>query len=103
VRLEFHRAVERAQKWGMPEGSFHPAVNPDDRLPLVDSYRVALAKQFLTPAPDTASVKWKQIALAGDKHRYNGVRTERLEHAIADDLAFLAAHPVRQSKRRRQS
>jgi hypothetical protein len=37
------------------------------------------------------------------KHHYTGVKSERIERAIADDLAFLAAHPVRQSNRRRQS
>jgi hypothetical protein len=31
------------------------------------------------------------------------VKTERVERAIAADLAFLAAHPVRLSNRRRQS
>jgi hypothetical protein len=31
------------------------------------------------------------------------VKAERVEKAIADDLAVLAAHPVRQSKRRTQS
>jgi hypothetical protein len=28
------------------------------------------------------------------------VKPERIERVIAEDLAFLAAHPVRQSKRR---
>jgi hypothetical protein len=28
------------------------------------------------------------------------VKPERIERAIADDLAFLAAHPVRQSNRK---
>jgi hypothetical protein len=28
------------------------------------------------------------------------VKSERIERAIAEDLAFLAAHPVRQSNRR---
>jgi hypothetical protein len=37
------------------------------------------------------------MALAGDQHRYTDVKSERIERAIADDLAFLAAHPVRQS------
>jgi hypothetical protein len=36
----------------------------------------------------------------GGKHHYTGVKSERIERAIADDLAFLAAHPVRQSNRR---
>jgi hypothetical protein len=37
--------------------------------------------------------------LAGGQHRYTDVKPERIERAIADDLAFLAAHPVRQSNR----
>jgi hypothetical protein len=68
--------------------------------PVLERYRAAIGKQFLTPAPDAASVKWKQMAVAGGKHHYTGVKSERIERAIADDLAFLAAHPVRQSNRR---
>jgi len=69
----------------------------------VEKYRAALVKQLLTPARDVASVKWKQMALARGQHRYTDVKPERIDRAIADDLAFLAAHPVRQSNRRRQS
>jgi hypothetical protein len=87
---------------GTPEGRFHPAVNTDHRRPNVERYRAALVKQLLTPAWDVASVKWKQMALARGEHRYTDVKAERIERAIADDLAFLAAHPVRQSNRRRQ-
>ena len=67
---------------------------------MVRRYREALMKQPLTPAPDANSVKWKQWALAGGQHRYTDVKSERIERAIADDLALLAAHPVRQSNRR---
>jgi hypothetical protein len=82
---------------GTPEGRSHPAVNDHGRIPMVGRYRAALVKQLLTPAWDTASVKWKQMALARGQHRYTDVKPERIERAIADDLAFLAAHPVRQS------
>src|ERR1700732_2672432 len=84
-----------------PEGRSHPAVDPEDRWPLLQRYCAALVKQLLTPAPDGASVKWKQMALASGKHRYTDLKSERIERAFADDLAFLAAHPVRQSNRRR--
>jgi hypothetical protein len=57
-------------------------------------------RQVLTPAPDANSVKWKQSALDSGDLEYTGVKPERVEPAIADDLAFLAAHPVRQSNRR---
>ena len=39
----------------------------------------------------------QQMALARGEHRYTDVKPERIERAIADDLAFLAAHPVRRS------
>jgi hypothetical protein len=42
------------------------------------------------------------MALAKGQHRFTDVKSERIERAITDDLAFLAAHPVRQSNRRRQ-
>jgi hypothetical protein len=82
---------------GTPEGHSHPAVNDYDRIPMLGRYRAALVKQLLTPAWDVASVNWKQMALARGQHRYTDVKPERIERAIADDLAFLAAHPVRQS------
>jgi hypothetical protein len=102
VRLDFEDAVSWAQRMEVPEGHFHPAVDPDYRRPMVEKYRAALVRQLFTPAWNTASVKWKQAALARGDHCYTGVKPERIERAIADDLAFLAAHPVRQSNRRRQ-
>jgi hypothetical protein len=100
VRINFNDAVEHAQRVEIPEGSHHPIVDSKDHMPMVGQYRSALVKQLLTPAPDLRSVTWKQAALAEGQHRYTGVKTERIERAIAEDLAFLAAHPVRQSKRR---
>jgi hypothetical protein len=78
----------------IPEGLPHPAVNPDHRMPMVAKWRAALVKQLLTPAPTTAAVSWKQAALARGEYRYTGVKPELIECAIANDLAFLAAHPV---------
>ena len=96
LRIDFQSAVQYAQRMGTPEGLSHPADPEDrDRMSMVQKFRAALAKQLLTPAWDTASVKWKQMALARGQHQYTGVKTERIERAIADDLAFLAAHPVR--------
>jgi hypothetical protein len=102
MRLKFHETVSRVQDLDMPEGHNHPTVKSDDRWPLLDNWRAAIGKQLLTPAPDAAAVKWKQLTLAGDQHRYTGVKSERIERAIADDLEFLAAHPVRQSRRRKE-
>ena len=99
VRLDFDHAVSIAQMMEIPEAAYHPVVDSKDHMPMVRRYREALVKQLLTPAPDLASVKWKQAALAGGEHRYADVKAERIARAIADDLAFLAAHPVRQSNR----
>jgi hypothetical protein len=51
--------------------------------------------RLLTPAPDTAAIAWKKAALAAGQYRYTDVKTERVERAIADDVAFLDAHPTR--------
>jgi hypothetical protein len=64
---------------------------------------LARGRGLASPAPDTAAVAWKKAALAGGQHEITDVKTERVERAIAADLAFLAAHPVRLSNRRRQS
>jgi hypothetical protein len=97
TRLDFEDAVSWAQRMEIPEGSFHPDVDPAGHIPMIGRWRAALVKQLLTPAWDVASVKWKQAALAKGQHRYTDVKPERIERAIADDLAFLAAHPVRRS------
>jgi hypothetical protein len=94
VRIDFDHAVSIAQREEIPEAADHPVVDSKD-LRLVDRYREALVKQMLTPAPDLMSVTRKKAALAGGQHRYTGVKSERIERAIADDLAFLAAHPIR--------
>ncbi len=102
ARLDLHDAISWAQQMEAPEGRAHPAINDEDRYPLVEKWRAAFVKQLLTPAWDAASVAWKQNALARGKYEYTGLKPDRLKHAIADDLAFLAAHPVRRSNRRRQ-
>jgi hypothetical protein len=102
ARLDLHGAISWAQRMETPEGRAHPAINDEDRYPLVEKWRAALVRQLLTPAWNGASVKWKQAALARGDHCFTDVKPERIERAIADDLAFLAAHPVRQSNRRRQ-
>ncbi len=50
LRLDFEYAVSWAQQMEVPEGSFHPAVNPGDRPRNVERYRASLVKQLLTPA-----------------------------------------------------
>jgi hypothetical protein len=98
LRLEFEEAVSWAQREGLPEGRSHPDVDPDYRMPMVDRYRKALVEQLLTPAWDVASLTWKRSVLARrNEYDYASVKKERIERAIADDLAWLAAHPTRRS------
>ena len=104
ARLEMESAISRAQSHGLPEGNNHSPHNPDERWTLLANWRSAIAQQLLTPAPDTAAVAWKRAALARNDYVIGrNIEKARVEGAIADDLAFLAAHPVRQSNRRRQS
>jgi hypothetical protein len=97
ARLTFHDAISRAQLHGTEEGRPHQDVQPDDRWPLLESYRAAIANQLLTPAPDAVAVKWKQTVLARGHHTQ--LSSEQIEIAIADDVAFLTARPARQSNR----
>jgi hypothetical protein len=69
-------------------------VDCKDHLSIVAKWREALVRQLLTPAPDARVVTWRQQALARGDHDYSGVKSDRIERAIADDLAFLDAHPV---------
>ena len=101
ARWKLESAIATAQTNGIAEGDNHPAHHWSTDREMLDNYRAAIAKQLLMPAPDAREVAWKKAALKAGDHKYTSVTTARAEHAIAEDLAFLAAHPVRQSKRER--
>jgi hypothetical protein len=97
VRLEFEWAVSWAQRMEIPEGGFHPAVDPDGRFPMVQKWRAALVRQL---AHSRVGCRFGQVeaeTLVRGQHRYIGVKSEQIERAIAKDLAFLAVHPTRRS------
>ena len=71
---------------------------PGDRLTLIRMWREAVVKQLLTPAPDLGAVTWKRAQLAGRSFSHFPIKAPRVEQAIADDVAFLAAHPTRTKK-----
>jgi hypothetical protein len=101
TRMNFEDAIQIAQRHGIPDACRHPAKAPEDRITLVDNYRVALAEQLLTPAPDIASVNWKQAIVDRGSYIFvECVKKEQVERVIADDLAFLRAHPMRRASRR---
>jgi hypothetical protein len=97
ARLKFENAIACAQNNDAPEGRSHPPYDNDDRWAILAKYREAIAQQLLTPAPDTAAIVWKRAALKSGQHQYTGVKTERIERAIASDVEFLATHPTRRS------
>jgi hypothetical protein len=95
AKMDFGHACEMAQRHGVQD-SF--SYNLPDHGKAVREWREALMRQLLTPAPDTGSINWKRKAFAQNQHRFTDTKPERIERAIADDEAFLAAHPVRQSR-----
>jgi hypothetical protein len=96
--LDMESAISIAQSRGLPEGANHLPHNPDDRWTILAKWRLAVAAQLLALAPDTRAIAWKKAALAGGQHRFTDVKSERIERAIADDAAWLAAHPTRAKK-----
>jgi hypothetical protein len=100
ARRKLQLAIWIGQDRGIPEGARHPPSTLDDDGVLLENYRIAQVKQLLTPAPTVALVNWKRAVLAkGGIHLLPGVKKEQIEKAIADDLAFLAAHPFRRVRR----
>jgi hypothetical protein len=93
--LEFTDAVSRAKRNGLNEARAHAETSAEARWQILESYRDAMGKHLLTPAPDVASVNWKRHKL---RRSYVGVKKELVEKAIAADIAFLDAHPARNSR-----
>jgi hypothetical protein len=97
ARLDWHSALGFAQGRGIADADRFPSTENENRILIVDTWRAALVKQLLTPAPDAGAVAWKRAQLRAENYRYTDVKPERIERAIADDVAFLEAHPTRRS------
>jgi hypothetical protein len=97
ARLNWQAALEWAQKREIADSASFPSAAKEDRGALVRLWRDAVAKQLLTPAPDVGAVTWKRAKLEGRDFSYIGIEQDRVERAIADDVAFLEAHPTRRS------
>ena len=99
ARLDWQCVLELAQKYGIGDSrSFPPPREIETRGELCDKWRAAVVKQLLTPAPDLAAITWKRAQLAGRGFSHLPIKAERIERAIAHDVAFLAAHPTRVRK-----
>ena len=95
ARREMVRAILWAQSHDIPEGAKHPPYNSDDDWAALANWRLSIAAQLLTPAPDTRAIAWKKAALEGGQWKWSDVTRERIERAIADDEIFLKSHPTR--------
>ncbi|WP_426442219.1 hypothetical protein [Bradyrhizobium genosp. P] len=94
--MDWRNALELAQQYEIADSTSLPV--PDEgRFHFVDKWREAVVKQLLTPAPDGLAVAWKRARLASSDFAYLPTKAERIERVIADDVAFLQAHPTRRS------
>ena len=67
---------------------------------LAERYREAVATLLRLPAPDQAAINWKRSRLRQEPYwGLCDVPHEEVEKAIADDEAFLAAHPIKKVKK----
>jgi hypothetical protein len=98
ARLEWNSALSCAQSWDIADSANFPAAdNIENRWKLVDTWREAVVKQLLTPAPDLGAITWKRAKLASRDFAHLPTKVERIERAIADDEAWLAAHPTKRT------
>jgi hypothetical protein len=100
--MKMKSAISCVQNYGAPEGDTHEFVTDETHGTMIAKWRQAWARLMLTPAPNAREVNWKREQIKGKKWKYNGLSGERIERAIADDVEFLKAHPVRQSRKRDQ-
>ena len=94
--IKFHHAVSMAARSGLREACLHSRdFNDEAEWRDRENYREAVRRQMFTPAPNMEAVNWKRSRLNDEP--WTGVKKERLEQVIADDVAFLKAHPTRVS------
>jgi hypothetical protein len=98
ARIDMNDAAAGAQREELPEGKNHPAIDFDGRMALIARWREAKQAQLLTPAPTAAAVLWKKAEIKSRNFGFLRVAPGKVERAIEADEAFLASHPVRQTK-----
>jgi hypothetical protein len=95
ARIDWQSALSISQQYGIADSASFPSAENKNRFGLVDMWREAVSKQLLTPAPDLGAVTWKRAKLKSSDFSHLPIKAPRVEHAIADDIAFLDAHPTR--------
>jgi hypothetical protein len=95
ARLDWLGALETAQRWEIADSASLQLPGNVSRYSLVDTWREAVVKQLLTPAPDGGAVAWKRAKLQGREFAHLPIKAPRVEQSIAADVEFLTAHPAR--------
>jgi hypothetical protein len=90
IRLDWHNALGTAQQYGIADSASFPSAENESRFGLVDTWREAVVKQLLTPAPDGAAVTWKRAQLAG-----RGFSHLTARQFIVDGIRFARRQPAR--------
>jgi hypothetical protein len=90
--LGMDSAIHRVQLHELPEGDLHQPLAPGSCWPILAKYDAAIVAQLLTPAPTALEITWKRAVFKAGRHKHTDVKPERIERAIAEDVAFLAAH-----------
>jgi len=98
ARLDWCSALGFAQRHEIADSGSFPSAEEESRYGLVEKWREAVARQLLTPAPTVADVAWKRAKIKSREFKQLPITLERAEQAVADDVAFLAAHPTRTKK-----
>jgi hypothetical protein len=98
ARDEGRDALATAQRWGIADGQSFPPAENESWSGQIAKWRETVAKQLITPAPTLAAVAWKRAKIKSDEFKRLPISPARAERAIADDLAFLAAHPTRKRR-----
>jgi hypothetical protein len=97
ARFKWRNELDSAQRYGIGDSASFPSAENESRTALVATWREAVVKRLLTPAPDGGAVAWKRAQLAERDFSDLATKAERIERVIADDVAFLDAHPARRS------
>jgi hypothetical protein len=93
------RYLRAKADWEDAEGTYlkwFEGVRIHHKQETVDALRLAIAEQILLPAPDKAALRWKKAAA---NKPCLPITAAEVERAIADDEAWLAAHPARRPSR----
>jgi hypothetical protein len=98
--LRFNDMTDLAQQAGLSEACAYANNALDQRNSVLTCFREAEYEQLMAPAPDLKSVQWKRTMLL--RKCIPKLLADHVQSCIAEDEAFLRAHPARQPCRPKQ-